>query len=292
MEFLNYHHLRYFHAIANEGSLTGAAKRLRISQSALSIQLKKLEESLGCALFDREHKGLFLTEEGRMAMDYAEVIFRSGDELLQSLSNRGGLFQRVLRVGAVATLSRNFQIDLLNSVLNNDNIEVVVRTGSLSELLNQLEAHTLDMVLSNQSVRTDSHMKLESHLIDTQVVSLIGKPGPHPQKPFVFPDDLQGRPLALPTGEASIRLAFDTLMRRTGVHPLIAVEADDMAILRLVARSTQALTLVPPVVVQDELRTGELIELHRIEEIQETFYAITAIRRHANPIVEQLLSAY
>ena len=111
MAFLNYHHLRYFYTIATEGSLTRAAEQLNLSQSALSIQLKKLEESFGFALFDREHKGLVLTEEGRIALDYAETIVRSGDELLQTLVNRGGRYQRVLRVGAAATLSRNFQLE-------------------------------------------------------------------------------------------------------------------------------------------------------------------------------------
>ena len=81
MSQLNYHHLRYFHAIVREGTLTRAAESLHVSQSALSIQLKKLEESLDCALFDRQHKTLILTEEGKMVLDYAETIPR-----LKSLS--------------------------------------------------------------------------------------------------------------------------------------------------------------------------------------------------------------
>ncbi|MCB1124781.1 MAG: LysR family transcriptional regulator, partial [Verrucomicrobiae bacterium] len=242
MHFLNYHHLRYFYTIAMNGSLTGAAEQLRISQSALSIQLKKLEESLGCALFDREHKGLVLTEEGRMAMDYAETIFRAGDELTQTLVNRSGLYQRVLRVGAVATLSRNFQLDFLRDVLSDDEVEVVIRTGSFSELLSQLEAHTLDLVLSNQSVRTDNRMKLVSQLIAEQEVSLVGQASGNKGKTFRFPQDLDGQPLILPTTEAAFRGAFDALLRQTGVHPLIAAEADDMAMLRLMARSSKALT--------------------------------------------------
>jgi LysR family transcriptional activator of nhaA len=289
MSFLNYHHLRYFHAIVIDGSLTAAAARLNVSQSALSIQLKKLEESLGCALFEREHKALILTEEGRMAMDYAETIFRSGDELLQTLVNRSGLYQRVLRVGAVATLSRNFQLDFVRELLADPEVEVIIRTGPFHELLAQLEAHTLDVVLSNQSLRPSGRTNLQSVRISEQEVSLVGKPRAGRETKFRFPEDLEGVPLVLPTREAAIRVAFDALLRRTNIHPLIAAEADDMAMLRLMARSGPALTLVPPVVVQDELKSGELVEYHRISEIHESFYAITADRRYPNPILKRLL---
>ena len=85
MSFLNYHHLRYFRAIAREGSLTRAAQLLNVSQSALSVQLGRLEESLGQPLFERKNKALTLTEAGRIALDYSESIFRSGDELLDLL---------------------------------------------------------------------------------------------------------------------------------------------------------------------------------------------------------------
>jgi len=289
MNFLNYHHLRYFHAIATEGSLTEASRKLHVSQSALSIQLKKLEEDLGCALFDREHKTLVLTEEGRMARDYAETIFRTGEELLQTLVNREGRYSIALRVGAVATLSRNFQLDFLKDVLDDTEVEVIIRTGPFNELLRQLEAHTLDLVLSNQSVRSDNRTKLESRLIDEQVVSLVGKKRGPRKRRFQFPEDLEGETLVLPTNDAAIRVAFEAILRRTGVHPLIASEVDDMAMLRLVARSSNALTLVPPIVVKDELESGELIEYYRINEIHETFYAITPVRRYPNPFLKRLL---
>jgi len=249
MAFLNYHHLRYFYTIATEGSLTRAAEQLNISQSALSIQLKKLEESFGCALFDCGHKGLVLTEEGRIALDYAETIVRCGDELLQTLGNRDGLYQRVLRVGAAATLSRNFQLDFLREVLDDTEVQVVVRTGPLHELLAELDAHGLDVVLANQTLRSDHRQRIVSHRISEQAVSLVGKPRRGRRKPFHFPSDLEGQPLILPTADAAIRLSFDALMRRAGIHPVVAAEADDMAMLRLMARSGSALTLVPPVVV-------------------------------------------
>ena len=85
MATLNFHHLRYFWVIAHERSLTKAAARLHVSASALSIQLRQLEERLGQALFERKNRRIELTEGGRIALEYADAIFRSGEELVSTL---------------------------------------------------------------------------------------------------------------------------------------------------------------------------------------------------------------
>lgn len=290
MAFLNYHHLRYFHTIAREGSLTKAARRLQISQSALSVQLRRLEESLGHSLFDREHKSLVLTEAGRLALDYAESIFRAGDELTDVLHHQTTGRRKMLRVGAVATLSRNFQLALLRPLLNREDIEIIIRSGSLRELLTQLQSHTVDLVLSNMPVRKDAETGWHSHLLDEQNVSLVARKARGHPRAFRFPDDLRGTPVILPSLESNIRSAFDLILDREGIRPIIAAEVDDMAMLRLLARESGALALVPRVVVKDELESGVLVEKHRFQEIKECFYAITPSRRFPNPLVKEIIT--
>lgn len=289
MSQLNYHHLRYFLAIAREGNLTRAAKRLSVSQSALSMQLKKLEESLGCFLFDREHKSLSLTEEGRMVMNYADTIFRSGEEMLATLRNRGGRYRNVLRVGAVSTLSKNFQISFLHEVLEDQEVEVVIYSASMRELISQLKAHSIDLVLSNSSVPSEIEPTTRSLLLAEQSVSLVARANYAVLSTFRFPQDLDGVPLILPSSESSIRSSFDLLLEREGVAPLIAAEANDMAMLRLMAKETNAVSVVPPIVVQDELESGELKEIYKIPSVRERFYAITTERRFPNPYLAKLL---
>jgi LysR family transcriptional activator of nhaA len=288
MAHINYHHLRYFWVIANENSLTQAAERLHVSQSALSIQVRKLEDSLGQRLFDRENRRLVLTEAGRIALDYAQTIFQAGDELLNTLKNRPSGNRQAVRIGAVATLSRNFQLQLLQPLIGRPGLDLIVRSGSLAELLTQLQAHTIDLVLSNFPVRRDAETGWHSHLLDVQPVSLVGqrKAG---QERFRFPEDLQTTPLLLPTLESDIRAAFDLLLDQAGIRPIIAAEVDDMAMLRLLARESEGVTLVPRVVVQDELQAGVLVERHRITQIEESFYAITPSRRFPNPLVRELV---
>ncbi|TDU72977.1 LysR family transcriptional activator of nhaA [Prosthecobacter fusiformis] len=288
MAFLNYHHLRYFRAIAHEGSLTKAARHLKISQSALSVQLRSLEKNLGQQLFERKHKALVLSEAGRIALEYADSIFRSGEELIDLMQNRAGHSRDFLRVGAASNLSRNFQLNFLRPLIKRDDLELIIHSGTLRELLAQLQTHTLDVVLSNTPVRRDKETGWHSHLLDEQAVSLVGHKT-RGMKPFRFPDDLRTVPIVLPSLESSIRAAFDVLMDQTGIHPIIAAEVDDMAMLRLMARESKGVTLVPPVVVKDELESGSLVERHKFPEIKETFYAITPSRRFPNAILRELM---
>ena len=288
MSFLNYHHLRYFRAIANEGSLTRAAERLNLSQSALSTQLRSLEESLGQPLFLRQNKTLVLTEAGRIALDYAQSIFRSGEELVDVLQNQASGRRQIIRIGAVATLSRNFQLSLLRPLLGRDDVELISRSGNLRDLIAQLRAHTLDAVLSNLPVRRDAETNWHSHLLDEQPVSLVGQ-RTRSRKKFRFPEDLRTTPLILPSLDSNIRVAFDLVLEQFGIRPIIAAEVDDMAMLRLLAREGAGLALVPPVVVRGELDSGLLVERHQVAGIRESFFAITPSRRFPNPVLRDLL---
>lgn len=291
MADLNYHHLRVFRAIAHQRSLTRAAEQLHVSPSALSIQLRQLEERLGQALFERRHRQLLLTEAGRIALAHADTIFQAGDELVATLKGRPQAAQPVLRVGSAATLSRNFQLQWLRPLLQAGDTRLVLVSGSVGELLVQLEAHALDVVLANHAVLRGGGTPWRCTRVAEQPVSLVGRKPRGRARPLRFPQDLDGAPLVLPSETSAVRTAFDLLLDLAGVRPRIVAEVDDMALLRLLAREGTALALVPPVVVQDELHSGVLVERCRIPQLQETFYAITASRRFPHPGLRLLLAA-
>lgn len=287
--FLNYHHLRYFRQIGRELSLTRAAGKLNLSVPALSIQLRQLEDSLGQKLFERGRGGLRLTEAGRIALDYADSIGRAGEELMDVMRNRApGAARQILRVGAVSTLSRNFQLEFLRPILHRADVEVVIRSGAQRELLLALQAHEVDLVLSNSPARRDAETPWHSHLLAEQAVGLVGVPA-WKRKRLRFPEDFAGVPVILPSFESNTRAAFDRLTAAAGVRPRVMAEVDDMAMLRLLAREGEGLALVPPVVVRDEIENGVLVETHAIEPIRESFFAITPSRRFPNPLVGELV---
>lgn len=288
MSVLNLHHLRLFRAVARKGTLTGAARELNLSQSALSTQIRALEDSLGHDLFERRGRGLVLSEAGRIALDHAEAIFRTADDLTATLRNTGKV-RRALRVGALATLSRNFQLRFLMPLAGRPDVEVVLRSGSQADLLRNLEALSLDVVLTNLVPGRDATSPYLVHNLSEQPVSLVGSPE------FLgrgLADLLKTEPLILPTPEAALRASFDVLTGRLGVVPRIAAEADDMAMLRLLAREKVGLAVLAPIVVRDELAAGTLAELHRLEGISERFIAVTLQRRFPNPLVGEVLAAF
>lgn len=287
MAELNYNHLRYFHAVAHEGNLTRAAEYLNVSQSAVSTQIRLLEERLGIVLFERRGRSMHLTEAGRITLDHADAIFATGRELLASLSQSGNK-RLPLRVGAQATLSRNFQLTFLRPLLGRQDVEIILRSGSAAELFSSLTALQLDLVLTNQPPALDALTSFVVHRLDEQSVSLIGTPELCPPG-RTLADRLKRTGLILPTLASGLRMAFDAQIDRMSITPQIVAEVDDMAMMRLLAREGIGLAVLPPIVVQDELESGALMEIAALPDLTETFYGVTVDRRFPNPLLSELL---
>ncbi len=290
MRSLNFRHLLYFWQVAKLGHLTRAAQQLRVSQSALSAQIRQLESYLGRPLFDRTGRSLVLTEFGTTVLGYADGIFGLGQELMAAA--RGGEGDRVqqLRVGAVATLSRNFLENLLRPLLGRPEVRLSLESGSLEELLGRLQVHNLDVVLSNRPVVAEAGKPWRCVRIDQQSVCLVGTPRPRGSR-FRLPADVAKQRIVVPGPSSDIRSQFDLWCENHRVRIDIAAEVDDMAMLRLLARDSGAITVLPEVVVQDELREGRLQRYCAVPGVFENFYAITAFRRSPAPLVQALISA-
>ena len=211
--------------------------------------------------------------------------------MMSTLDGRPQASRQVLRVGALTTLSRNFQLEFLRPLVGRADVELIVRSGTTRDLLAQLEAHAIDVVLSNSAAQRDARAPFRNHLLNQQPVSLVGRPRSH-KTPFRFPDDLRTEPILLPSLDSDIRVGFDRLLDLAGIRPIILAEVDDMAMLRLLAREREGVTLVPPIVVRDELESGVLVEHCRIPQLTESFYAILQNRRFPNQLLGDLLARY
>lgn len=284
----NFKHLRYFWAVAHEGNLTRAAKRLNVSQSALSTQIQTLEYQLKHQLFERKGRKLHLTEAGHIALEHADAIFALGDELLASLRGTPAKQRRSVRIGANMNLSRNFQINFLTPVLRDPEVQVTVHSGRLQDLLIGIETHDLDVILTNILPPRTATSNWFANAVGEQPVSLIGvSDGQYVGTTFA--EMITQNPLILPAGDSGVRSDFDALMESMDLRTETVLEADDMAMLRLLARSGAGLAVLPPIVVRDELATGELKEYVPVPTLSERFYAITRNRRFPNPVVKHLI---
>lgn len=294
---LNYHHLRYFREVATEGHLGRAAARLNVAQSALSVQIRNLEDRLGFALFDRVARTLVLTEAGRIALDHADRIFTAGDELLATLQ-QNSVVQTPLRVGALSTLSRNFQLQFLRPLLappdgapngTKDTTTFTLKSGNTQILLDDLQSLALDVVLTTEVPSASDTVGFAAQRIAEQAVRIHGTP--ERLRHATLRDLLDQEPLILPT-ESVIRTGFENLIATLGLQPRIVASVDDMAMVRLLAREGVGLAIAPTVVVADEISSGALATAPFDLGVSEPFFAVTVPRKFPHPALAGLLRGH
>lgn len=291
MARLNYHHLHYFWAVAKNGNLTKTAQQLNVSQSALSTQIRQLENTMETVLFERQGRTLKLTEAGQQALTYAEDIFSKGNELESLL--RKGIASTVstLRIGTLATMSRNFVESFIEPLIQRADVCYSLHARNQTSLLNDLCNHQLDVGLTNIEVLSSDKDMLQSQLLARQPVSIIGPPklGLDTNN---FSKDYHHHKWVLPSGDSPIRTAFDSFCAQHEFWPTITAEADDMAMLRLLARDSGALAVLPNVVVKDELSNQHLVSYMELPNIYENFFAVSVKRQYSHRLVNELLSKH
>lgn len=288
MSRLNYHHLFYFWQVAKQGNLTKTANSLHISQSALSTQIRQLEDSMGVALFIREGRQLKLTESGYQALGYAEEIFKRGEELESLLLK--GIQPNLLsiRIGVLTTMSRNFIENFIDPLIGKPNTRFMLHARGQMNLLNALANHEFDLALTNVQVLGTNKELWQCQLLARQPVSIVGPAELNLQQ--AFPIGYHQHEWVVPVTDSPIRSAFDSFCAQHQFKPTIVAESDDMAMLRLLARDTGALAVIPDVVVKDELKQGTLINYLTLPNVYENFYAVTVKRYIQNALVSELIN--
>jgi len=287
MAMLNYHHLRYFREVAREGHLGHAATRLNVSQSALSTQIRQLEDRLEQALFDRVGRTLVLTEAGRIALDHADRIFDAGDDLLATL-RQNSTTRPPLRIGALSTLSRNFQLQFLRPLLGRNDGSIVLKSGNTVTLLAALETLALDVVLTTEVPPSGTATVFAAQKLSEQAVGMHARPDL--LRHGSIREVLEHQPLILPT-ESVIRTGFEHLAARLGVQPRIVADVDDMAMVRLLAREGAGVAIAPAVVLADEIAAGTVATAPFDLGIVEPFYAVTLPRKYPHPALQDVMGA-
>jgi LysR family transcriptional activator of nhaA len=288
MSRLNYHHLHYFWRVATLGNLTEAARQLHVSQSALSAQIRALEESMDTQLFERSGRRLRLTATGQRVLGYANDIFSRGEELESLLRHGIEPEYQQLRIGVLSTMSRNFIEGFIAPLISQPKVRFSLHARGMDNLLNGLATHQFDLILTNSNVAAEGQETLwQSQLLARQPLAVVGPPE---QKPAAeFPQGYEGRRWVLPASGTELRSAFDGFCSRWNYEPDVQAEADDMAMLRLLARDTGALTVLPTVVVKDEIAQGTLLEFMTLPNVFESFYAVTVKRQFVSPVLTGLL---
>lgn len=282
VEWLNYHHLLYFWTAAREGGITRAAKKLRLAQPTVSEQIKRLEELLGSALFERRGRSLVLTEFGRTVYGYADEIFSLGRELLDAAKTQGGGRPRRLVVGIADVLPKLIVYRLLEPALRLG-IELVCREDHVDQLLASLSIHEIDLVLSDSPVGAHVGVRAFNHLLGESSVSFFAVKDQAARLKRGFPESLTGERFLYPEEQTVLRRSLDTYFEDTGVHPVFAAEFADLALAMSFGQAGAGIFAGPTVIEREIKKQYGVAVIGRAKTLKERYYAISGERRLAHP---------
>jgi len=291
MEWLNYHHLRYFWAVAREGSVTRAAEKLHISQPTVSAQIRELEEALGERLFLRTGRTLALTDVGRTVFRYADEIFGLGRELLDTVKGRPTGRPARLSVGIANVVPKLVAYRLIEPALQlPEPVLMECVEDRPDRLLAELAVHTLDVVLNDAPVGPLVNVRAYSHLLGDCSVTVFGVPAlaRHARR---FPASLDGAPFLLPTQNTALRRGLDQWFDEQRIRPQVVGEFEDSALLKVFGQAGRGLFTAPTAIADEVRRQYGVRRIGEIEPVRERFYAISVERRLKHPAVVAISEA-
>lgn len=286
MDWLNYHHLLYFWTVATEGSVSKASAKLHLAQPTVSAQIQKLEQAVGARLFDRSGRQWQLTETGRTVFRYAEEIFALGRELTDTLKGRPTGQPLRFAVGISQMVPKLIAYRLVRPALElGDSVRLVCHEGATEELLRELAAHNLDLVLTDAPLNAGMRVKAYSHLLGECAVSFFGSPELARKHRSQFPDSLRQAPLLLPTRHTTLRRTIDQWCDAHDVHPQIAGEFEDSALMKAFGQEGLGLFPAPEAIRAEVERQYTVRCVGTLATLRERFFAISVERRLKHPAV-------
>jgi LysR family transcriptional activator of nhaA len=289
--WINYHHLYYFKTIAEEGTVSKAAEKLRLGQPTLSAQLKQFEDSLGVQLFERHHKKLILTEQGKVALDYSKGIFRMGSEMYEVLHDRLKPLKPSLHLGALDSVPKQVVLQLVKHAYRISPCQITLSEGKSDELLRELVAHRIDLVVTNFLPAGIDGKGLYPKSITKKNVAFYGAPKFKALRKG-FPKSISGEPMILPTYDSQLRQDLDHWAKLNKIELNIICESQDISIKKLMA--TNQLGLIPTAThtVTGQILRGELVEIGQLQGVHEELFLVTANRKIDNPIASKLKETF
>ncbi|MDA9101366.1 LysR family transcriptional regulator [Omnitrophica bacterium] len=292
---LNYHHLYYFYVIAEEGSVTGAAQKLRLAQSSLSMQLGQFEDFLEKKLFVREGKKLLLTEDGHYILSYAKAIFDLGDELSDSLGDRGRKEQLRIQIGVSSFIPKSFVDNIINGLFEQPETPYIyIVEKHADEMIADLAVHKLDMVLNDLSHQAPVEQGIQNHVLaripivlcaNKRLAKTIRK----------IPQDLNHAPMILPTSQSQTYHALQEYFLTHKIKPKIIAEIQDIELVRRLALSGKGVAPLNEFTVLNAPAKERLTILGKERSqfpIHDTIYLICKKRKHPHPLVTQMIKQF
>lgn len=288
MEWLNYHHLRYFWTVAKEGNLQRAADRLRVSPPSISAQIRELEVALGEKLFRRVGRTNVLTETGQLVLGYADEIFSLGGDLLSAVKQQPTRRAPRLVVGVVDSFPKLITYEILKPAFARVGVHVVCREGKSEDLLAQLATHRLDIVLADEPASSAVAFRAFNHRLGSSTITFCARPKLAARLRAGFPQSMVAAGMFLPAEKTPLRRTLESWFRSQQLAPNVTAEFEDLALMKSIAAQADACVPIHTVVLAEASQRFGLAKVGEVKGARDEFYAITAERRITHPMVSEL----
>lgn len=261
--------LRTFTAIAETLNFTKASERLHLTQSAVSHQIKALEEELGVPLFIRAKSGVILTDAGKTALEYALRILDQADEMREQVSGREkALSGRVRVAAATQALVYLFAPHFQKFMDSFPAVDLVFRTTvSTEQTVHDILEGVADVGFASLAVYSPTLQVVE--LFEDELVLVAGRKHRFADRESIAARDIEKEKLILFERGASIRRATDDFFKKVGIKPEMALESNDTYFMKLMIERGLGVSLLPSWAVRDELQSGRLVTVrikgHRLK---------------------------
>jgi LysR family transcriptional activator of nhaA len=290
---MNFKHLYYFWATANAGGIVRAGEQLHTTPQTLSGQIKLLEQRLGCALFHRRGRRLELTDEGRVALGYADQIFALSAELESEMGKaRTGRKTLDFRVGIADSVPKAIACRLLEPALGlAEPVRLFCHEGKLEDLLAQISVHRLDLVIADEPMGRQLSVRAFNHALGSTTMSFFAAPGLKRTLASGFPRCLDGAPMLVQGTGSAARRRLDVWLAQRKLHPRAIAEFDDAALMSAFGREGRGVFMAPSVLESETCAQYGVRVLGRSAELTADFYAISVQRRISHPCVAAITHA-
>jgi LysR family transcriptional activator of nhaA len=292
---MNFKHLYYFWVAAKAGGVMKAGEQLHTTPQTLSGQIKLLEDRLGRKLFRKSGRNVELTDDGRVALRYADEIFTLGSELetaLRQHSASGAAQVQDFRVGVEDAVAKTVAYRLLQPALDlAQPVRLICTEGRFDDLMAQLALHRIDLVIADEPLTHKLSVRAYNHALGSSPMSFFAAPALRAALMGDFPECLNNAPMLIPGPNASIRAPFEAWLTRLKLYPRVVAECDDSALMQAFGREGRGVFLSPKVVESETLAQFEVELVGRSDELLNDFYAISVERRITHPGVAAITQA-
>lgn len=258
---MNLHHLKVFLAVAEAGSISAGAEKLHISQPAVTREIRDLEASISIKLFDRQSRGVRLTEAGERLRDYARRIFALEQAAERDLQTFVNIQQGELLLGASATLGTYWLPPLLSRFRQqHSQIFISLEVTNTQQVLEQLESGRIQLGFIEGECHDPGVAK--QLLARDALLPVVAPQHPLAQhRQPISAHELQQYPLYLREQGSGARLSIETAYAQVGITAQAQMAIGSTEAIKHLLKDALGVAWLSQRVVDNELQTGHLVRL-------------------------------